>query len=226
MVEATQKTSVYIPSCIISKELIRQLGQLLESENLLKNRLIYSLDTNTKELTSKNANDFVQADWGSDLNKIKIDTIDNNFPQLTITMRLHENSKIYNKFSLSSKDATWVNGLSKRIDEIFRNHRTSYYLLENSLSLRVGLACAISLALFMYPLYLLQQHSILSSNSVLIISILTIAYGAMGFTILIRWLLPHLDYESLPQKRVRKWVSIILIGSGLIPAIILRLLGL
>jgi hypothetical protein len=72
----------------------------------------------------------------------------------------------------------------------------------------------------------LITKSFLGESATLTIVVLVASYGGFGIYYLVDWLLPYFEHEKLLQKRVRKWIWIILFGSGIVPAIILKLLGL
>lgn len=72
MPEVTEKRTVRIPPCKVNKKLIEEIGKFLEGENL---EMYYSLDSRTKTIRSNDVNDFIEADWGSDLKEIAIGSV-------------------------------------------------------------------------------------------------------------------------------------------------------
>jgi hypothetical protein len=222
MVEVTEKSTIKIPSCVVNKELIRELGELLENEKVLQDRLAYHIDTATKDAKSKKVKDFIEMEWGTDLREIKIETSDSAYPKLRTVIDFRP---FYDSgFSLAGKDPTWVNGVTNRVQEVFKKHRTSYFRIENSKPLRVLCSFFVACAFFL-PVYIAMQHYLPDSYSIIIVAVLVISNGTNGMYWLIDWLFPHFEHEGVLQTRIRKWIWIILFGSGLIPAIILKLIG-
>lgn len=222
MVEVTEKSTIKIPSCVVNKELIKEIGELLENEKMLQERLVYRIDTKTKDAKSLKVKDFIEMDWGNDLNAIEIETIDREYPKLRIKIDIRH--LYYNVFSLAGKDPTWINGLTNRIQEIFKKHRTSYFRVENSKSLRILISFVVACVAFFLPIFIVLQHY-LGESSLRITAICSVSFGAWGMYSLMGWLFPHFEYEGILQRRIRKWIWIALFGSGLVPSIILKLIG-
>jgi hypothetical protein len=222
MAVTIEKRTVKIPSCIIDKSLLQEMGALLESDTLLQGRLSYSLDTKTKDVKSDKIEDFVRADWGSSINKITIET-DSNSPRLKININFQRPKT--SEFSLSGRDSTWVNGFTSRIEDTFNKHKTSYQMIEHNSLLKICLTLLITTVLVL-PVFLWAQHYPLFNSTTALSMTLLSGYGALGILVLVNWLLPHFEYEGALQKRVRKGILLLLFSSGIIPSIILKLIGL
>lgn len=222
MSEITEKRTIKIPPCIVDKELIQEIGGLLQSEELCRNHLKYSLDSKTQDIESKKVEDFVKADWGSELNEIMIET-DCESPKVRVSIDFRN---IYlSEFSVSGKDTTWVNGVTNRIHDIFRKHRPSYHRIKTNWFLKM-LLTIITTGILCYPIFLLVNPLIVQNLVFIVLILFPAGYGGAGLYFLIEWLFPYLEYGEPLQKRMRKWIWIFLLGSGLIPAIILKILGL
>jgi len=222
MSKIIEKRTVKIPPVRVDKMLIREIGKLLESEELCKDRLSYSLDSKTQDLESKKVDDFVKANWGSELNEIKIET-DYESPRVRVEIDFRRT--YMSEFSVSGTDATWVNGITNRMHDIFEKYRHSYYRIKTSWLMKL-LVTIIVTAVLVYPIFLLVYPLIRENASFVFLIIFPAGYGGLGVFFLIDWLLPYFEYQETLQKRLRMWIWILLFSSGLIPAIILKLLGL
>lgn len=125
MPETIEKRTTKIPSCLVNKQLVQELGELLEGDKNFKGRLRYILDSRTRDMKSNEVKDFIEADWGSDLNKITIETMDYEYPQVEIKINFRHSS--LSEYSLSSRDPTWSNGITSRVEKVFNNHKTNYH---------------------------------------------------------------------------------------------------
>lgn len=232
--EIVEKRSVKIPPCKIEKDLIREIGELLESQEPCENRLRYSLDTRSKDMKSRRVKDFVEAEWGLDINGIVIkaeytisDIVDGKqeeIPEVEVNINFRYRSGY---FSVSGKDATWVNGIANQVEQIFDKYKLKYYQVKSNWLIKLPLIIATSLPL-VYPIHLVSIRFLYfeTETSLFFLLFLVSCLVAYGINKLIDWLFPYFEYGETPQAWARKWIWILLYGSGLIPSFILKLLGL
>ena len=236
MSDILEKRTVRIPPCTIEKKLIQEIGELLESQKSCKDRVNYILDGKTKDVRSTKIKDFVNADWGSSINRIIIETNpllsdysagkQKEIPKVEINISL-----VYpegSSFAVSGKDATWVNGITEQIDAFFQKYRQSYHRIKTNWFVRIPLTVSLALVLA-YPILLVFAPFIRPEKLVdfyVYVGLLASMLLMGGLSVLIGWLFPYLEYGETKQKRLRKWIWILLYGSGIIPSIILKLLGL
>lgn len=236
MSEILEKRTVKIPPCTIEKKLIQEIGELLESQNSCKDRVNYILDGKTKDVRSTRIKDFVNADWGSSINRITIETRPltsdyssdkcKEIPKVEVNISLLYPEQ--SSFEVSGKDATWVNGITEQIDAFFQKYRQSYHRIKTNWLVRIPLTVSLALILT-YPILLVFAPFIRPEKLIdfyVYVGLLVSMLFVWGLSSLIGWLFPYLEYGETKQKRLRKWIWILLYGSGIIPSIILKLLGL
>jgi len=222
MSKVTAKRTVKIPPCRIEKDLIREIGELLEKEELCKGRMYYRLDTKMSDVQSSKVNDFVKADWESDINKIELGTTDYQLPRVGVNFDFRRPE--YSKFSVSGENATWVNGITNRIENKIKKYKLKYYTIKTNWLVKLPLTSAI-LVVLVYPIFLWLNSIPTIKENLFILIWLMFAFGFWGIYYLIQWLFPYFDYGDTLQKSMRKWIWVILFGSGIVPTIILKLLG-
>lgn len=236
MPEITEKRTVRIPPCKVNKKLIEEIGKFLEGEDL---EMSYSLDSRTKTIRSNDVNDFIGADWGSDLKEIVIGSVTRHVwrsseegvteqhESRSVDIRINFSSPKLSEFSVSYENAVWVDGIFRQIESIFEKYKLNYSFLHTArLSgiYRLSLAI-ITTSTLSYPIYLFSN----ANPSIEFLSDFLVIFAIFGFIALlsfINWVFPRFEYEDNLQKRVRKWIWIALFGSGIVPSIILKLLGL
>jgi hypothetical protein len=224
MSKITAKRTKKIPPCTIDKNLIKKVGTLLENDKSCNGRIEYKLDAKTSDVQASNVGDFIRADWGSDVNSITIRTNDFKSPEVRITFDFHR--LFFNKFSVSGENATWVNGITNRLENIIEKNKVKYHLIKTSLIIRTSLAFISVLALIIPIFLFLNSISIIKeSNWQYSLSFIIFMFGFWGMNEFIQWLFPYFDYGDSLQKSMRKWIWVILFGSGIVPTIILKLLG-
>ena len=244
MSKVVEKRTVKIPPCQISKDLIRKIGKLLESEKKLGGRITYILRGATRNITSERVDDFVKADWGFVVESISIGTshgypIGDFYPaparaevgkeELNVTIQMY---KQWGKprFSVSGKDATLIEGLANRLENIFVMHRSGYHRLADGWFLKFLISVVLTI-LFEYPISIVIGTAC-AFFGIMDTAIFTGAIVSSGILILIsqyslvNWLFPYFEYGVTTQKKMRKWIWLVLAGSGLIPAVILKIIGL
>jgi hypothetical protein len=205
-----QKRTVRIPPTRIDKKLIQELGEYLEGLNS-KLLLTYSLDSKTKEIEKSKVKDFIEADWGKDIRTITIKS------KTALRIKIDFQTPRFSEYSVYGRDATWVSGLERCIGEKFSKNRLGYAPLKTKSWLRFLLISLIDI-LLCTPIYLALSPYAGYTNFVamcfLVFLLLLIS--------LTNWMFPYFEYGEPIQKNVRKWIWFALIGTGIIPSIILK----
>jgi hypothetical protein len=235
MSDIVEKRTVKILPSVIDKKLIQELGELLENQRLCRDRVNYFLNGKTKNVQSTKVKDFIKADWGPAINQITVETkaLTSDYgsekyrdvPQIEIDINFRNPNE--SDFTVSSRDAVWVNGITEQINAIFEKYRQSFCKIKTSWFIRLPLTLPLSLV-FVYPILLALGSFVKPEKLVdfyVTMGTLLVMFFGMGLSWLIGWLFPYLEYGVTKQKRMRNWIWILLFGSGIIPAIILKLLG-
>jgi len=220
MSEIVEKRTIKILPSKIEKKLIQDIGELLENNSPMLGDMSYHLESKSRDIYSAKVNDFIRADWGKEISRITLGTARRlTRPEksinidITINFAYPENSDI----SVSGKDGILVNGISSEIENLFSKYRLNYYMVKRNIFIKYPLTFITSVVLT-YPISLfLKDIGLWTSLFVLV---------GIGIHALIQWLFPYFEYDDPLQKKVRKWVWILLYGSGIIPTVILKLLGL
>lgn len=231
MSQIIEKRTVKIPPCRISRELVQDLGEILEhDEHILIT--FYSLDSKQRDIQSNEAENFIEADWGTQINRIVINTPFLDDPAVVVQnhvgVNIDFNYPQKSEFSVSGEDATWVNGITSRLDSIFQKYKTSHYYIRTNPFVTYPLCIATALVLT-YPFFLASFSFLEGSDSletILFLSIVLMTVFAFIVYGIVFWLFPYFEYGEMVQRRVRKWIWVVLWGSGIVPTIIMHYLGL
>ena len=207
-----QKRTFPILPTRVDTKLIKELGEFLENEEDRSLILTYHSDSKTKEVTKQEVKDFVNSDWGEDIRKITI----NSKTAVRINMDFHDPE--FSEYSVYGRNATWVNGTAKCIGDIFRKYKLSYAPIKTSMLLRVLLIIVLDL-LLCYPIFLVLSSFYPSSNALIIFPFVSFGIVLNSF---MNWLFPYFEYGEPLQKSMRRWIWFALVGSGLIPSILLK----
>jgi hypothetical protein len=141
-----EKTQIRIPSFKLSKSVLEELFGIMEKERTdEKSRLIYVLESTEREITSHNSKSFLDYGIPKDLEKLTF-TLSSSDKEISISIELESYLTIpgiYSTpsyFTVSGIDPTWVNRITKRIEDIFKKYKTKNDLFHNSIVPAV-LAC-------------------------------------------------------------------------------------
>jgi hypothetical protein len=208
-----QKRTVPIQPTRVDKELIKDLGEMLENEKVTL-VLSYLADSETKEVKTDNIKDFVKSDWGKDLRILRIQSkkavrIDFNFREPNLS-----------EYSVYGRNLTWVSGLERCIGERIRKNRLSYAFLKKGDWIKLPLIFLLTV-LLCFPIFL--GLSFLDAAVLIVIPFVVII---MASSSLYDWLFPYFEYGDTPQKKARRWIMLALFSSGIVPSILLKLIGL
>lgn len=215
--------------CKVDKELIGLIGTILESDTAYpKEKKVYALESRFRKIESDNSRDFIATEWPNDAIRILI-AMGNSYP-LLVSIQIDFKSSGEGTVKVSSSDATWANGISKRIEEAFVKKKLGYSsLIEDAFS-RWAATIVTWLSLSAALTFLILK-AYRSSGTILDFSgvfwPLFIIGGFLGggwvLHFFLGWLFPKYEFGETLQKRLRKWIWSLLMGSGLVAWLIDRL---
>lgn len=218
-----------IPPCKIDKELIARLGKVLE--DVVHANVHYTFDSRTRKIESDKYIPFTAADWSNDVKEIKIE-VGASVPK-SIFININFSSMSESKVTIASSDATWADGVSRQIENVFNAKKLGYHLIVERRSVKFIITIitwlSMSLALT-YPIveaYSLIGAPVYFDRTFVLISIFGGLLG--GIFILnnfLNWLFPRFEFGEPLQKRIRKWIWGLMVSSGFLATLAFRLLGL
>lgn len=229
LVKITEKRTHKIPSCRVDKELLLDIGKVIETSKRKGEQAYYNLKAQSRDVRSQNLEEFA-SEPPKDVEEISIRLSKGLWStSINVTFSLEESymSVGHGKISVSDPDATWVHGTTDRLIACFENKRLGYRKISERGEIRFIISAALTIFLcvsfgyVIFTLFSLELETVTSAFLLvgLILGIL------LDFSL--NRLFPYYELENraLP-RRARKLILGILIGSGLLPTIILKILGL
>jgi len=136
------------------------------------------------DVRSSKVNDFVKADWESDINKIELGTTDYQLQRVTVKFDFC--SPEYSKFSVSGENATGVNGITNQIENKIKKYKLNYYAIKTNWLVKLPLTFA-TIVVLVYPIFLWLNsiQTITEKNNHYLLTFLIIPNGFMGMYYLI-----------------------------------------
>ena len=228
----TETREFQIPPCKVDKELLGSLGEILESDRTCQEeKKRYTLVSRFRKIESDDIKDFIETDWPNDATEMMV-TIGSKYPPL-VSIQIDFRHQREGKVHISSSDATWANGILKRIEDAFAQKKLGYTTIIEDTFSKVCAALVTWFSLSLALTYLIVRGYGHSGT------ILDFGETAFGVFILgglfggifavyyfLTWLFPRYEFGETLQKRSRRWIWSALIGSGLIATIIDRLTNL
>ena len=268
MSSVTEKRSFKIPPCIIDKDLIKKIGNLLQKEyniyykecfeetmeemkeddfykkypqqltdenikrNMTNIRLGYLLESKERNIESSNIQSFIDAEWPNSFEEISI-TLGTSEGKKRISATFYIPEWRTSQVIVSGIDGIWVNGIADQLEKIFEENKLSYHFLVNHSSIKYALALAawasLSFAVLL-PLWPSIVPHLKEGTQFSLLYLLIFLLGLIvviwPFESLLSRLFPRFEYGKTSAKKARKWIWGILVSSGFISAIVLKLLGL
>jgi len=228
LVKITEKRTHKIPSCRVDKELIFDIGNVIESSKRKDESVRYHLRAQSRDIQSQNLKEFA-SEAPKDVEEISMRLVKSWSTIIEVEFDLEEGymTTRHGKLSVSDPDATWVHGTADRLIACFEKKRLGYRSISERGEIRTTVS--ISLTIFMFASFTYFLSRLFSLDMDLVASILVLA-GMITFVILdigLKRLFPYFELENRPiPRKTRKLIIGILIGSGLLPTIILKILGL
>jgi len=136
--------------------------------------------------------------------------------------------------TVSGSDSPWVNGVASQLEEVFKSRKLSYSILATHSSLRVilslftwvSLSFAILRSLWPIIVPFLEEGTGFGTlyGLVFLLGCFTVVILLEEF---LSWLFPRFEYGKNPTpRRVRTWICGLLLSSGILSELFLKLLGL
>lgn len=271
MAEILETRELKIPPCKINKNLIKKIGDVIETESpkiydelfdLKKKELSesdyykkypekldkeissriyegnylpsYLLASESKIIKSHNIEKFIETKWPTDALGISLSIGSYNAPKrIEIEVYLKPGRMEESKVSVSGRNSIWVNGVIAKIEGIFQEHILGYHFILDNLLLKIitliitwfSISYAILNILWPY----IQSYLKAGVKFEYFFPVIFIFLGLFtipGLYIILQMLFPYLEFgEKSISRQIRKWIWILLMGSGLIWKIIFRALG-
>lgn len=197
--------------------------------------LSYSLESSSRNIESSNIDGFIGAEWPENAEQISIELGDRGSPKrVHVTLHLKRSRMGWSEVTVSGYDSTWVNGAATRLEKAFESKRLSYSLLVTHSGLRVilslvawaSLSFAVLRPLWPFLVPFLRE----GVDFVVIYAVIFLAgcfLAVWPLEAFLSWLFPRFEYGKSPTpRRVRAWIWGLFLGSGILSALFLRLLGL
>ncbi|MDH5595523.1 MAG: hypothetical protein OEY40_02255 [Candidatus Bathyarchaeota archaeon] len=229
LVQITEKRTQKIPSCRVDKELLLAIGNVIENSKRKGEKVYYNLKAKSRDIQSQNLKEFA-SEPPKDAEKISMRLSQSWLPSIEVEFDLEEEyfSIGHGEVSVSDPDSTWVHGTADRLIACFEKKRLGYRVISENGVIRA--ITSISLTIFLFSSFAYILFTLFSLNAdedvFSAFGLVALVFG-ICLDIGMKRLFPYFELESrsLPRK-TRKIILGILIGSGLLPAIILKMLGL
>jgi len=228
LVKITEKRTHKIPSCRVDKELLLDIGKVIESSKRKGEQAYYDLKAQSRDIRSQNLEEFA-SEPPNDVEEISIRLAKLWSTSINVKFSLEESymSVGHGKISVSDPDATWVHGTTDRLMACFENKRLGYRAISERGEIRFIISGALTIFLSVSFGYVIFTLFSLDLDTVASAFLLVGLILGLLLDFSLNRLFPYYELENraLP-RRARKLILGILIGSGLLPQIILKILGL
>jgi hypothetical protein len=212
------KVSKQIPTIMISKNLISELCAVLEKEYIPSQKddpygLSYSFDNKNVSI-SENENEKFVDNLPNEIGDINLSSTDTK-GKIAIAIR---SNKYYdwNKFSVSGEDATWVYGISKRIEGIFEKYKTNNHLFYTKKSYFVYLLCSVGLFFTIFlPLFVSitdDKGQPLTGSWIMLAGAISGNASTFLWPPIFHRIFPILEIEKSKQSKLKGVIMGIIIG--------------
>jgi len=195
----------------------------------------FSLVSNSRNIQSSNITGFVNAEWPDDIRNISLE-LGGYSSTKNITVNIYfENWRINeSKVVVSGNDSIWVNGITANLASMFKGEKLGFAFIVNHSLLRFILSILTGLSLafaVMYPLWPIispfLKEGLRFETFFILIGFFSLVFTAYPLHLFLSWLFPRFEYGVSPlSTRIRRGLWVLLISSGFLSAIILKLLGL
>lgn len=227
MVKISEKRSMSISPTRIDKELLTKVGQILNTECPEEHGISIQVFSDSRNIITENPEEFKNIEIPSDTYRIEMTirhpmVLGKTPIQIEMDLRRPKNSR----FRVMGENATWVHGVTELLSEAFSKKKLGYSYIAKSKNLRSLMSFATSL-LLAYSIGSIVLFFGIESEIAFVSGIISLLVAMSLTDRFFDWVFPYFEIESedfLPPK-VRKWTLTILWGSGIIPTILLKILG-
>jgi hypothetical protein len=231
MPRISQKRTIDIPPVKIDGDLLFRVGKILKEVCPEQGYVKVSLNSDSMDIGIDDIEELKSQTIPVDTDTIEMrfsDEVrfDENTPDISITINTKFPKK-ESKIRVYGKDATWVQGVSERLCKEFNENKLSYGYLSQYSNLRFLLAMVTSALLSYVTGIGIWYFTANSGYSVIFVAVFFYAFSVL-LNRFYDWLFPYfeLDNKNFKPKKYRKLALTFLWGSGILPTIIIRLLGL
>jgi hypothetical protein len=200
-----------IPSIELSERTLTDICEIINEQMKQgdddKPNVTYEIKEKTRDFETHNSEDFIRKAITRDLKRIKIWY---QLGERRITIDIAMERWGDSDYTVEGNDRTWVDGITARLDAIFKKYKTNNDLFhgrwKNAIPIYIGLAVLvagtiISLGMTFDPVdpngdNNLDEYTILGG----VASVLSLA----GWYALLNWLFPKSETEFTPQRKYRK----------------------
>ena len=211
----------------IDKELLVELGQILKQECKKDCEISIELDADSKEIETEDSKTFDNVTIPADTYAVTMGIFsyeEYNPVEIEIDIKKPTDSKI----RVMGENATWVQGVSERLAKAFEKKKLGYRPIAKYEWIRLVMSMIAS-GFLSYASGFAIWYFKLFEPLYVIVYVLTFFY-AMSMLIkrFFDWVFPYFEIgsEDFRPRKFRKLLLAILWGSGIIPTILFRLLGL
>ena len=196
--------------------------------------LSYSLSSSSKNIESSSIKAFVEADWPDSADEISLGfVISSPAKRVTVNLYLERWRMDKSEVTVTGEDSTWVNGVAVKLERLFEDKRPSYYPLATNGPLRWILSFATWVSLSFAATFLLWPsiQPFLKEGvqfGLVYIAVLLVGtwFATWPLESLMEKMFPRFEYgKKSTSKRLRGWIWGLLISSGFLSALFLKLLG-
>ncbi len=228
MVQIVKYRRFEIPSCKLSKEAIREMGEVIESAYKIANEdvsMVYALNSREKSISSQSITDFTETKWPRDIRLVSM--YSKSSPKdVWIQVKIGERSDDGGYCEVKGEDGVWVSGLSKKIEEVLNENKTINSWFHQRLYFK-GFVYFLLSVLFLSSIFPSSVPTLLAFNTQTLPSYFVLSlFLVFILNESLKWLFPYVEFEDcLIQTRIRKYI-IAPVLLGLVITIISRILPL
>ena len=235
MVRISEKRSMRIPPVKIDNGLLVSVGEILKAECSENSVFSFGLYADSKDIETEDSKEFETQEIPPDTYAIEMTATAYAYTSLVeeepwenpieieIDVRKPKNSQI----RVRGEKASWVAGVSDSIVKVFEKKRRGYRYIASKEITRIVMAVTSSVLLCYVSGFALSLFH-LEAAYLLIFIVIFFYFMTLILKRFFDWVFPYFEIDSeefLPRK-VRKWALVLLWGSGIIPTIIFKILGL
>lgn len=225
MAKIKEKITVKIPAIKLKKELLEEISNIIKTEREIHiketndeySSITYSLQTEEKEIEMEELSDFLAQ------------KIPNNFVSITINffsvekdiyLSIYPESEL-GDITVTGADPTWVNGVAKRLENVFIPYRTKNDFFQSRKVWLLGFAISGLLSfgsyLILWPNVTDEPFSNLTLSDqiiegIILIFTMIILNSYWGWVKLLRKLFPKIEMESSTPSKIKNFILVIIIG--------------
>lgn len=196
--------------------------------------LSYSLASTSRNIESAKIDAFVQAEWPDSADEIVLGFgSSSSRKKISISIYLPRWRMDRSQVTISGDNSTWVNGIAVELGRLFEGRKFSYYPLVTKSGVRVFLSVIAWVSLsfaIVFPIWPHISSFFKESTTFVLFYSLVAILGALiaiwPMEEFLSWLFPRFEYgKKSTSRKLRGYFWALLVSSGFISTLILKLLG-